>query len=111
MQFKVFFKNFESESTVLALAGSWADSVDSNAVEFRLVEGDNLDDFKAQIDSKTKAICAYLLLILPACSTEPDASADIGSIGNPAYNIHDIQKVADLAHANKMCVASCRAFL
>lgn len=62
-QFKVLFKKF--------------------GIEFRFVEGDNPEDFKKHIDSKTKAI--YL-----------------ESIGNPKYNIPDIRAFADLAHANKI---------
>jgi len=48
-------------------------------IEARFVNPDNLDDFEAAIDDKTKAIY-------------------IESIGNPNINLIDIQAVADIAH-------------
>lgn len=64
-QFKVLFKKF--------------------GIEFRFVEGDNPQDFKKHIDSKTKAICTFTPLRARA-STDP-TSTDLESIGNPKYNI------------------------
>lgn len=48
-------------------------------IHVKFVKGDNLDDFRAAIDEKTKAVY-------------------IESIGNPKYNIFDIQAIADLSH-------------
>jgi O-acetylhomoserine (thiol)-lyase len=49
----------------------------------RFVEGDNLGDYRKAIDARTKALY-------------------VESIGNPAYNVPDLQALADLAHEHKI---------
>lgn len=56
-QFKVFFKKFGS-TFVSFLERDSTLTILFFPVEFRFVEGDDPADFAAQIDSKTKAICA-----------------------------------------------------
>lgn len=48
-------------------------------IETKFVNGDNPDDFDKLIDEKTKAVY-------------------VESIGNPRYNIPDLEKIAAIAH-------------
>ncbi|PVU87425.1 hypothetical protein BB560_006489 [Smittium megazygosporum] len=50
-------------------------------INVKLVPGDNPEDLQAQIDDKTKAIF-------------------IETIGNPKYNVPDMEAIAELAHNN-----------
>lgn len=49
-------------------------------INTKFVDGDNPDELAAAIDDKTKAVY-------------------VESIGNPRYNIPDLEKIAELAHA------------
>ncbi|MCC5794123.1 MAG: O-acetylhomoserine aminocarboxypropyltransferase/cysteine synthase [Chromatiales bacterium] len=50
-------------------------------INVRFVEGDRLDDFRAAIDDRTRAIY-------------------VESIGNPAFSVPDFEALAELAHAH-----------
>ena len=54
-------------------------------IEVRFADPENLDDMASQIDGKTKAIYCE-------------------SLGNPAGNIVDIEKICDIAHAHGVAV-------
>ena len=78
--------NFISMSTLYGgTYNLFAHTLPQIGIETRFVNPDNLDDMAALIDAKTKAVFCE-------------------SIGNPAGNVIDLAKVADIAHAHGLPV-------
>ena len=74
--------NFISMSTLYGgTYNLFAHTMPQMGIEARFVDPENLDQIAAKIDAKTKAVFCE-------------------SIGNPAGNVVDLEKVADIAHAH-----------
>ena len=78
--------NFISMSTLYGgTYNLFAHTFPQMGIEVRFADPENLDDMASQIDGKTKAIYCE-------------------SLGNPAGNIVDIEKICDIAHAHGVAV-------